>query len=428
MAMNLDDILDSVLDDRTKGVPGGTTPFRLRDIADKGWNVLGEDLPFPLMVLKRSALDHNIQTFRDYLDQHGLSFAPHGKTTMAPQLYKEQLDAGAWGITAASVNQVQVMARYGIERVILANQLLGRAHVQAIAGLINSRPALEFYCFVDSVAQLQNMAMHLQDTPAQRPIRLLLEVGVEGGRTGVRTPDEAQAVLDAIAASDPAQVQFAGVAAFEGVVPGLGDDPWKAAAFSACVREIAEAVPAPMLENLQEFILSGGGSSVFDLVAREFSKLNLKVPVRVVLRSGCYLTTDSGAYKSAQDAAHADPDRDWKSQLRPALEAWAYVQSTPEPGLAILTMGKRDIPYDAGLPTPLQRYRPGQGFAPIGEATIFATNDQHAFVRIGADADWQVGDLVMSGISHPCTAFDKWRFIPVINDDYDVINGVLTFF
>jgi D-serine dehydratase len=91
-------------------------------------------------------------------------------------------------------------------------------------------------------------------------------------------------------------------------------------------------------------------------------------------------------------------------------------------------MGKRDVPYDSGLPIPFKRYRPGHGFLHVGEATIFATNDQHAYVRLGADTDWQVGDLVASGVSHPCTAFDKWRFLPIVDDDYTVIDGVLTFF
>ena len=115
-------------------------------------------------------------------------------------------------------------------------------------------------------------------------------------------------------------------------------------------------------------------------------------------------------------------------RCRPALEAWSYVQSRPEPDLALLSMGKRDVPYDAGLPAPFKLYRPGEGFRDLGSAEIFALNDQHAFVRLGADADWRVGDLVASGISHPCTAFDKWRFLPIVNDEYDVIDGVLTLF
>ncbi|MEO7221540.1 MAG: alanine racemase, partial [Devosia sp.] len=400
--MILDDIGSTILDARTKGVPGTAAPFALADIGKQGWNVLLEDLPLPLMVLKRSALDHNAAAFGDYLVASELSLAPHGKTTMSPQIFAEQLRHGAWGMTAATVNQVQVMRSYGVARIVLANQLVGRAHLASIADQINRDPGFDFYCFVDSVAQLDNMASHLGRL--NHPIKLLIEVGAIGGRTGIRTLDQAGALAGAIAAADPALFRFAGVAAFEGVVPGLEKSTQPVADFADFVVEVARRLPASLYEGLDEFLLSGGGSSYFDIVAERFKALELDVPVRVLLRSGCYVTHDSGSYNAAQDQARADPHRHehHPADLQPALEVWAYVQSTPEPGLAFLSMGKRDVPYDAGLPVPTRLYRPGAGFLPVGSAQVFATNDQHAYVRLGADAQWQVGDLVASGISHPC--------------------------
>ena len=426
--MNTDSIRATILDDRTKGIPGGTMPFALADIALKGWNVLRQDLPLPLMVLKRSALDHNTAVFGAYLKDNNLSLAPHGKTTMAPQIFAEQLANGAWGITAATANQVQVMRAYGVQRIILANQLVGRANTLAIAHQINADPTFDFLCFIDSVAQLENMAGHLGETRLDYPIRFLIEVGVPGGRTGVRNAAEAVALSNAIAAADPEKFRFAGLATFEGVAPGLDKSTQPVAELADTMLDIARALPKAHYAGLTEFVLSGGGSSYFDIIADRFTTLTLDVPVRVLLRSGCYVTNDSGGYRDAQDAARHDPHRHWKSELKPALEAWSYVQSLPEPGLAFLTMGKRDIPYDAGLPKPFKLYRPGVGFLDVGQCEIFATNDQHAYVRLGPGADWQVGDMIASGISHPCTAFDKWRFLPVVNDEYDVIDGVLTFF
>lgn len=426
--MNLEPILSTVLDGRTKGLPGTAEPFALRDIGAKGWNVLREDLPLPLMVLKRSALDHNAGVFANYLSSNQLSFAPHGKTTMTPQIYAEQLRDGAWGMTAATVNQVQVMRAYGVERIVMANQLLGKAHLAAVAAELRRDPGFDFYCFVDSVAQLRNMALHLAGAEIGHPIKLLLEVGAVGGRTGVRTIEQAREAAEAIATADPRHFRFAGVAAFEGAVPGLDNGAGPITPFADLVVEVARSLPPSLYAGLDEFILSGGGSSYFDIIADRFKTLDLPVPIRVVLRSGCYVTHDDGTYERAHVEAKADPHRHPTEDLQPALEAWAYVQSRPEPNLAFLTMGKRDIPYDAGLPVPLKLYRPGIGFLPVGQATVFATNDQHAFVRLGAGTDWQVGDLVASGISHPCTAFDKWRFIPVVNDGYDIIDGVLTFF
>jgi D-serine dehydratase len=426
--MDLDALQQTILDGRTKGIPANAVPFPLAEIGSKGWNVLKEDMPLPLMVLRRSAIDHNASVFGQYLTSHGLTLAPHGKTTMSPQIFAEQLAGGAWGMTAATVNQVQVMHHYGVKRVVLANQLLGKAHLAGIAALINADPQFEFFCFLDSAAQLDNMLLHLRTLPLARPIKVLLEIGAKGGRTGLRDQATALALAEKLAASDAALVRFAGIATFEGVVPGIDKDPMLVEPFAQSIVELARALPESLYAGLDEFILSGGGSSYFDIVADRFATLDLAVPVRVLLRSGCYVTNDTGAYKKAQDEAKADPRRSWKSDLEPALEAWAYVQSMPEPGLAFLSMGKRDVPYDAGLPVPIKRYRPGTGFMPVGQAEVFATNDQHAYVRLGPDADWQVGDLVASGISHPCTAFDKWRFLPIVDDDYTVIDGVLTFF
>ena len=426
--MKTETIRATILDGRTKGIPVTTEPFALSEIAQKNWNVLSEDLPLPLMVLRRSSLDHNAKVFADYLNANGLSFAPHGKTTMSPQLYAEQLASGAWGLTAATVNQVQVMRHYGVDRIILGNQLVGRMHIEAVAAMINAAPEFQFYCFVDSVAQLDTMARHLDALSLDRPIRMLLEVGVEGGRTGVRTHEQALELANAMMEADSTKLRFAGVAGFEGVVPGIDTSAQPVADYAQRLVDIARDLPVALLDGLDEFILTGGGSSFFDLMADRFKTLSLSVPVRIVLRSGCYITNDNGSYKRSQDAARDDPDRSWKSELVPALEAWAYVQSCPEPGLAFLTMGKRDVPYDAGFPVPLKLYRPGVGFRDVGIAEVFATNDQHAYVRLGEGADWQVGDLVASGISHPCTAFDKWRFIPVVDDTYDVIDAVLTYF
>lgn len=426
--MDLEALEKTLLDGRTKGIPATAAPFPLAEIGSKGWNVLREDLPLPLMVLKRSALDHNASVFGQYLTRHSLSLAPHGKTTMSPHIFAEQLAGGAWGMTAATVTQVQVMHHYGVRRVVLANQLIGKAHLAGIAALLRDDPDFDFYCFLDSAAQLDNMLHHLAPLAPPRPVKVLIEIGARGGRTGLRDQAEALSLAERLAASDAELVRFAGLATFEGVLPGVGDDPMLVEPFTQSIVDIARALPPSLYAGLDEFILSGGGSSYFDIVADRFSTLDLPVPVRVLLRSGCYVTNDSGAYKRAQDEAKADPRRSWKSNLVPALETWAYVQSVPEPGLAFLSMGKRDVPYDAGLPIPFKRYRPGAGFLPVGTAEIFATNDQHAYVRLGPDADWQVGDLVASGVSHPCTAFDKWRFLPIVDDDYTVIDGVLTFF
>lgn len=425
--MDTSSIQKTVIDRRTKGFPGTAEATLLTDIGNHGWNVLREDMPLPLMVLKRSNLTHNSDVFAQYLESYDLSLAPHGKTTMSPQIFEEQIQQGAWGITAATINQMQVMRHYGVDRVILANQLVGKSNIRTVIAELNADPEFEFFCFVDSIELLHNIERNLEVLNQTRPINVLVEIGAIGGRTGVRSKDKALSLIKKII-EQPQKLKFCGIGAFEGAIPGLDSGTQPVTKFAELILDIIRDIPQTAYSGLSEFILTGGGSAYFDMIAEQFKSLQLSVPVRVLLRSGCYITNDQGAYFKAQEQARLDPNRHWQHKLRPALEIWSYVQSIPEPELAFLTMGKRDVPFDAGLPIPFKRYRPGVGFLDVGKCEIYNTNDQHAYVRLGPGSDWVVGDMVCSGISHPCTAFDKWRFIPVVNDDYDVTEAIMTYF
>ncbi len=410
--MNFQAIWDTELDDRIKGIPGGVPPFRLGNIAKQRWNVLRQDLPLPLAVLRRSALEHNRRAFREYITTRGLSFAPHGKTTLAPQLFQQQLDDGAWAITAATVSHVQVYRKFGVSRVLFANQLVGRQNVRYVLDELKRDPQFEFYCLVDSIDLVRQLADAVRAAQLNRPLRVLLEGGMEGGRTGCRTLAQAEAVLAAIDKTHGA-LTLAGVEGFEGIAGGPSPEATtKVEQYLSFLRELLLLCQS----NDPEFLLTAGGSCYFDRVAEVFREM----PGRIVVRSGCYLTHDSGMLESFQRQR-----RD--TLLQPALEVWSYVQSLPEPDLALLTMGRRDCSFDAGLPVPQKLYRPGQGWLPVGDAQVTALNDHHAYLRC-AGLELRIGDMLASGISHPCTTFDKWKFLPVVDDDYTVVDGVLTFF
>ena len=127
----LETILDLELDARTKGIPLATGSVRVGDVGKQGWNVLRGDLMFPLLTLRDARMRQNLALIRDFAAHHGVDLAPHGKSTMCPQLYRDQLEiGGAWGITAATVQQCAVMAASGVPNVIIANEVVGRANVE----------------------------------------------------------------------------------------------------------------------------------------------------------------------------------------------------------------------------------------------------------------------------------------------------------
>ena len=424
---------EQLLHPGVKGLPI-SAPLRQGAIGVQGWNVLHADTSFPVAVLKTSALRHNLAWMREFCARYGVTLAPHGKTTMCPQLFGAQLDNGAWGMTLATAAQVQLAHRFGVRRVLLANQLVAKADIAGVLCLMRDDPDFECFVLADSLAGVARLAAAVAAHPLARPLPLLVEMGIAGKRAGCRSTDEAMAVARAVAGAPG--LQLAGIEGYEGLL--VSDQPEADLRavndFVARLAALARACDKERLFGGAQILLSAGGSGYFDLVARGFAGIDgMSRPVLAVLRSGCYLTSDHGSYLrqigelDVREEGHAALGG---AALQPALEVWSVVQSRPEPGLAILGMGKRDASYDIELPIPLVWHRPGPGapeLLPAG-CSIVKMNDQHAYLQLPAGLDLEVGDLVGCGISHPCTTFDKWPLLLAVDDDYAVRYAINTFF
>ena len=423
---------EQLLSPGNKGLPI-VEPLRQGAIGVQGWNVLHANTSFPVAVLKTTALKHNLEWMRAFCERHGVLLAPHGKTTMSPQLFGAQLANGAWGITLTSASQVQVAHRFGVRRVLLANQLIAPADIRSILALLRGDPDFACVVLADSLAGVARLAQAVAAHSLQRPLPVLVELGLAGKRAGCRTPEEALTVARAIAGAPG--LLLAGFEGYEGllVTDDRESDLRAVDAFLAQLVALAQSADDEGLFTGTEILLSAGGSSYFDLVARGFARAgSLSKPVTAILRSGCYLTSDHGLYE--RHIRELNVREDEGEGLRPALEVWSMVQSRPEPTLAILTMGKRDASHDAGLPVPLAWHRPGPGVPhPLPEgAAIVKMNDQHAYLRLPEGhplcSELAVGDLVGCGISHPCTTFDKWKLLLEVDDGYAVRGAINTFF
>lgn len=393
-------------------------------VAQLDWNLLREDLSLPTAVLYQEKLQHNLHWMRQFISAYGMKLAPHGKTTMAPRLFQMQLDSGAWGITLATAHQVQVAYAHGVRRVLMANQLVGRQNMAIIAQLLHD-PDFEFYCLVDSADQVDQLGAYFAHLGLT--LHVLLELGVDGGRTGVRNDAQLQSVLAALSRWKHA-IALDGVEIYEGVL----SDESSIRAFLARAVEVTRTLAAEHRFQRAPILLSGAGSAWYDVVAEVFSSAAFADAVEIVLRPGCYLTHDVGAYRQAQARIleHNPVAQRMHSGLMPALHIWAYVQSIPGAETAIVGMGKRDAAFDSGLPSPALHYRPGCATPQTAPSHWQVTKmmDQHAFLQIGAGDDLRVGDMIAFDISHPCLTFDKWRTLPILNADYQVIDIVQTFF
>jgi D-serine dehydratase len=388
-------------------------------------------LVFPLLTLRESALANNLAAMAAYCTRAGVALAPHGKTAMSPELAARQLAHGAWGITVASIGQLQVYRAFGFSRLLLANELTDATGIAWLAGELAADPGFEAYCYVDSLDGVAILNAQLSRYPAGRALPVLVEIGHAGGRTGCRTDEQALAVAKAAQASGTLTV--AGVAGYEGTMGGGSEQQRlsEVAAFCRRLRGLADTLGDALDDALRitgritggPRIVTAGGSAYFDVVTRELTADGPgAVPVQVILRSGAYLTYDHGFYGTVSPDGRGAAGA---PALRPALELWAQVLSRPEPGLALLGAGRRDVGFDKGLPVPLRVL--GRDTSTAGWA-ITELNDQHAYLRLDAEADLRPGDLVSLGISHPCTTLDKWRVLVVLNDDDLVIDIVHSFF
>ncbi len=399
-------LADEQLDWRFKGIPAswwGSTPAQIRG---RSPGLFGDGALGPVCVLRESALSHNIASMADWCRARGVELAPHGKTHMAPQLLARQLEAGACAITAATVNQVRAYRAFGVRDVLLANQLLDPAGLAWLADQLVADPSFSFVCWVDSVRGVELMTAALAG--AGRRVDVCVEVGMVGGRAGCRDERTVDAV--ARAAAESPRLRLVGLAGYEAAVDQNVDAQALARVGDYLHTMRAAVIRLAGLFETDDVIVTAGGSTYFDAVAEVLAGgWPTGLSVRTILRSGCYLTHDHGLY------ARTSPLRD---ALRPAMTVWAQVVSHPEPDLAVLTMGRRDVSFDQGLPVPLG----------LSASTVLKLNDQHAYLHVGGDDRVQVGDWIEFGISHPCTVFDKWQLIPVLDDEDRVIDLIRTFF
>ncbi len=394
------DIPVSRLDWRAKGFwqPDGTVDLSSRP------SLFGGAFSWPVMTVRRTAVEANIATMAAFAARHGLALAPHAKTSMAPKLIAAQLAAGAWACTVATAHQALILRRLGVPRIQVANLILDPTALRWLAGEVDR--GFEAYLQVDSLDAVAAVSAAVAAGAA--PVPVLVELGHHGGRTGARGLAAVRAVARAAAAAPG--LRLAGVTGYEGGVPG---GPAGVAAFldelAAAAHDIGVAAP----------VVSAGGSAWFDVVAERLTAAAVPPGAVRVLRSGASVTHDDGFYRERTPFGRID------GELRPALAVWAQVLSTPEPGLAIVGMGKRDVSFDEGLPVPRLVRTPAGATRPADGLVVTKVQDQHAYVR---GPGLRPGDLVRFGISHPCTAFDKWRAIPVVEDDDTVSDVLETFF
>jgi D-serine dehydratase len=412
-----------LIDDRRfKGLPlpAGMPVTRVGDL---GWNAL-RDLEYPALVLHEEQLVHNIATMADYCRQHRVELAPHAKTSLSPHLIRRQMEAGAWGATAATAAQVRGLLAIGVPHILLANLLVDPVAIRWIVTHVLGKEDTGFCCYVDSVASVELLDRECGQAAPARPLDVLVEVGYVGGRTGVRSLEEGLGVARAV--NESIHLRLVGVAGYEGLMPGAPTgEPTGLQVYLDSIGQTAHRLHAAGLFAAGQVpLVSAGGSSYFDRVVARLGPDRFSFPVQTVLRSGCYLTHDHGIYRRTSPFdGRGSPTG---PRLRPAFELLANVLSRPEPTLVIVGFGRRDVPFDDQLPVVLGRYGHNRRRSDAPGVRVMKLNDQHAFLDVPEELQVDLGEVWSFGVSHPCGAFDRWPAIPLVDSGHQIIGAVTT--
>jgi len=386
-------------------------------------NVLAEDVCLPAAVIKKTALENNIRWMQSYADARGVSLAPHGKTTMTPWIFQAQQDAGTWAIGVGSAWQASAAMASGIQRVLMVNQLVGKANMQVVAQLKQHYRETDFICCVDSEANVNALSAFF--AAQNLVLDVMVELGVPGGRCGCRTVEQGLVLAQKIAQLPGLRLR--GLELYEGVLHGENPQPQ----VEALLRDAAKLACEMARYVNGEFILTGAGTVWYDVVCNIWLAAEKPPECRIVIRPGCYITHDAGIYDDAQQQLKAR-DRvtcDIGGDLTSALELVAIVQSVPESDRAVVNFGKRDSAFDAGLPQPIAHYREGEALTLTpGAITSTGIMDQHCMLQLAEGSDVQVGDILVFGTSHPCLTFDKWKTLLLVDDAYNVVEELDTLF
>jgi D-serine dehydratase len=407
----------------------------LKQLHTEGWNILAEEVSFPVAVLNERVIKNNAHWMQTFSEQSKVKLAPHGKTTMAPELFKLQQDAGCWGISLATVPQVITAYQHGVKHIILANQLIGRRHFELIAEVLKYDDC-EFYCFVDSIENAKALGEYFSNKKIT--LNILLEIGVIGGRCGWRDNNTIDRLCDVV--NEYEYLNICGLSFYEGVIHGENAEN-NVVEFIHNIQSLALRLKNINVMGAGEFIITGAGSAWYDIVAKTLIENDVSLNYTVIIRPGCYLIHDTGIYQEAQNtvmqrseiaAQFACEDT---GELSSSLEVWAYVHSIPEPGLAIIGLGKRDVAFDAGLPTPSLYFSSAkshiEGYRPIPADKrwqVVNVMDQHCMMNIPDDAKLIPGDLISFSTSHPCLTMDKWRFIGLVDNNFVIKKQIATYF
>lgn len=216
------------------------------------------EIDTPALCLDLDRFERNVAQMVRFCQQHETAWRPHAKCHRSPAIAQRLVDAGAIGVTCATLSEAEAMAREGIEDILLANHVAGNRKIERLVTL--SREC-RLICCIDDLEQAQAIAAQMQK--AQSQVRVLVELEIGMQRVGAASPNAALELAGQVQALDG--LELTGVMAYEGHLLTIADATEKVAAIRAAVGNAIHCRDLMRSAGLPCPIVSCGGTGSYPI-------------------------------------------------------------------------------------------------------------------------------------------------------------------
>ncbi|MEQ9346511.1 MAG: D-TA family PLP-dependent enzyme [Thalassospira sp.] len=334
------------------------------------------DLDTPCAVINLDVVDRNINAYQAYCDKHGIALRPHIKTHKIPAFAKQQLDAGAKGITCQKIGEAEVMADAGIDDILLTYNVLGARKLARLRTVFDRVSTLRVVA--DNETVITGLSQAFADSA--KPLEILVECDTGGGRCGVQSPKSAVALAQKI--NSLPGISFAGLMTY----PSAGGGPKVDGFFGDAMAMFnALGIACP--------IRSSGGTP-------DMWKAH-EVPNATEHRIGTYIYNDRSLM--AREVCGEDDC---------ALRVLAEIVSLPAPGRAIIDAGSKVLTSDLlGL----------EGFGYVvghPEVDVVGLSEEHGVLHFEADlTPFEIGERIEIIPNHVCVVSNMLDQVHLVRGD-----------
>lgn len=315
------------------------------------------ELPTPALVLDVDAMRDNIAAMSAWSREHA-AIRPHFKVHKSIEIAREQIAAGAIGMTTATVSEARALAASGIDDVLIANEVVAPDKLALLAAIARET-RLTVAVDDPGAAQALASAARAQDST----IGALVDIDVGMHRCGVRSIEQARALARTVA--DAHGLSLRGVMGYEGHVVLEPDRARRARLARQAMDHLATFVEALEADGHAIEVVSAGGTNTFDMTGIH--------PRVTELQAGTYAVVDHNYARLAP-------------AFRTALTIVATVVSR-QGTTAILDCGTKAVAVDVAAPQ-----------SPVG--SVREVHEEHALLDLQGGGPPVVGDVLELAVGY----------------------------